>query len=58
MQLVYITHAFGRRIADSNFVSAPLLHDLFGDPTLRGQRRASIGVAVFLILPNTQEVQK
>jgi hypothetical protein len=55
---VYITHAFGRRIAESNFVSAPLLHDLFGDPTLRGQRRASIGVAIFLILPNTQRSDK
>ena len=34
------------------------MHDLFGDPTLRGQRRASIGVAVFLILPNTQRSDK
>ena len=44
MQLVYVTHAVGGRIAESNFMSAPLLHDLFGDPTLRGQRRTSIGV--------------
>ena len=58
MQLVYITHAFGRRIAESNLVAAPLLHDLFGDPTLRGQRRASISVAIFLILPNTQRSDK
>ena len=60
MQLVYITHAVGRRIAESNLVPAPLLHDLFGDPTLRGQQRAraSIGVAVFLILPNTQRSDK
>jgi hypothetical protein len=58
MQLVYITHAFGRRITESNFVSAPLLHDLFGDPTLRGQLRASIGDSVFLILPNTQRIDK
>ena len=58
MQLVYITHAVDRRIAESNLVPATLLHDLFGDPTLREQRRASIGVAVFLILPNTQRSDK
>ena len=34
------------------------MHDLFGDPTLRGQRRASISVAIFLILPNTQRSDK
>ena len=58
MQLVYIMHAIGGRVAPSNCVPAPLSHDLFGDLTLRGQRKASIGVAIFLILPNTQRSNK
>jgi hypothetical protein len=58
MQRVYITHAVGRRIAESDFVPVPLSHDLFGDPTLQGQSRVSIGVAVFHILPNTQRSDK